>query len=319
MVLTMRSPLALGLVCLTVVGHDAFAQESGSPAKPPVASEATAADAEVVVKQQVLTLIEQVEVPAEDTGPLAEIKVREGQMVKVGQPLARVKADEARLQLKHATKERDIAKAQSENNVKIRFAEKRLELARSELKRAKDSRDKSPKSISQSQMDKLRLEVESGELEVEQANLDFTLAEMSSELKGMEVEIAQASLNRRELVSPVVGKVVEIKHRRGEWVKPGDTVLRIVRLDRLRVEGFLHVSQLTADFTGRPVTLLVDLPGRSMESFQGEVVFVSPEINPVSGEVRFRAEVVNKNAMLMPGLRGSLTIQPAKPKRVEEG
>ncbi len=273
---------------------------------------------DIVVKEQVLvTLIEQVQVPAEDTGPLAEIAVREGQTVKVGDTLARIKADEAQLELKRAKQDRDIATTQSTNDVRIRFAEKRLEAAQAELKRAEDSIAKSSKSISQSQMDKLRLDVESGELEVEQAKLDFRVAAMSSGLKSTEVEIAEASLKRRELLSPVDGKVVEIKLRRGEWVKPGDTVLRVVRLDRLQVEGFLHVTQLTDDFTGRPVTLTVDLPGRSMESFDGEVVFVSPEINPVSGEVRFRAELINKNGWLMPGLRGSLTIESAKPKAGE--
>ncbi|MDA1013469.1 MAG: HlyD family efflux transporter periplasmic adaptor subunit [Planctomycetota bacterium] len=261
-----------------------------------------------------VTLIEQMEVPAEDLGPISEVVVREGQSVKAGELLARVKADEAELRLEHAKKDLAVAKTQSSSDVKVRFANKRLELARSELARAEATLKKQPKGISQSEMDKLRLEVDSGVLAVEQSELDQTVAGLSAGLKQTEVAMAEREIARRKIVSPVDGKVVEIKRRRGEWVKPGDSVLRIVRLDRLRVEGFLHGNQLVDEFAGRPVTLTVDLPGRSMETFTGEVVFVSPEINPVSGEVRVWAEVINKKSLLMPGLRGSLTIHPAKPK-----
>ena len=271
---------------------------------------------DIEVKDSVLvTLIEQMEVPSEDHGPLSAVAVREGQLVKAGELLASVKADEARLRLEHAKKDLAVAKTQSSSDVKVRFAQKRLDLARSELARAEATLKKQPKGISESEMDRLRLEVDSGILAVEQAELEQTVASLSAGLKETEVAIAERELARRKIVSPVIGKVVEIKRRLGEWVKPGDSVMRIVRLDRLRVEGFLHVNQLAEELSGRPVTLMVDLPGRSMETFTGEVVFVSPEINPVSGEVRIWAEVGNPKSLLRPGLRGSLTIHRAKPKQ----
>ena len=61
---------------------------------------------------------------------------------------------------------------------------------------------------------------------------------------------------------------------------------------------------------GRRVTLSVDLGGKTANDFDGTVVFVSPEVNPVNGQVRVWAEVENKKLLLRPGVRGNLTIHP---------
>jgi len=104
--------------------------------------------------------------------------------------------------------------------------------------------------------------------------------------------------------------VVQVNLHRGEWVPAGKTVIRVLRVDRLRVEGFVQTRDLPGDLSGRRATLLVDLPGRAGAEFDGAVVFVSPEVNPVNGQVRVWAEVENPKLQMMPGLRGTLTIHP---------
>jgi macrolide-specific efflux system membrane fusion protein len=96
----------------------------------------------------------------------------------------------------------------------------------------------------------------------------------------------------------------------GEWVPAGKAVVRVLRVDRLRVEGFVQSKKATGDLVERRVTLTVDLGGKAASEFEGIVVFVSPEVNPVNGQVRVWAEVENKKLLLRPGLRGNLTIHP---------
>src|SRR5262249_21730328 len=98
----------------------------------------------------------------------------------------------------------------------------------------------------------------------------------------------------------------------GEWVEPGQTVLRILQMDPLRVEGFVPARQLTVDPTGRPARLSIDLPGRPGSEFLGRVSFVSPGVNPVNGQVRIWVEVANADLRLRPGLQGRLTIPLAE-------
>ncbi len=94
--------------------------------------------------------------------------------------------------------------------------------------------------------------------------------------------------------------MVRVDRHRGEWVEPGDPVLRILRIDRLRAEGFVKVRHTEHDLENCPVTLTVDLPGRPGTVFPGKVVFVSPEVDPVNAQVRIWAEIENRGKRLRP-------------------
>ena len=84
----------------------------------------------------------------------------------------------------------------------------------------------------------------------------------------------------------------------GEWAKPGDTVCRIVRMDRLRVEGFFKSDDPYKTWKGKPVIVSVDMPGSTQPlQFNGRIVFVSPLVE-AGGEYRVWAEVDNR---LVPG------------------
>ena len=84
-------------------------EPSGQP------NSADEADSRVLVIQPaVVTLIEQVEVPARVAGVLAEVAVREGTFVEQGELLARLVDDEAQLNLHMAGLELRIARRQAE-------------------------------------------------------------------------------------------------------------------------------------------------------------------------------------------------------------
>jgi multidrug efflux pump subunit AcrA (membrane-fusion protein) len=103
--------------------------------------------------------------------------------------------------------------------------------------------------------------------------------------------------------------IVSVAKHRGEWVKPGDTVARILRLDRLKAEGFLKVEHLTRDLNGCPVKLVVDLPGAPGREFAGKVTFLHPEIDPVNAQIRVWAEILNEDLRLRPGMRAKMILQ----------
>ena len=189
---------------------------------------------QIEVSSALIKLIEQVDVPAREAGVLVAVKVREGQMVDEGDQLAQIQDAEARLAAARAKIEVDIARKNAENDVNIRFAKKSAEVAKAELRRAQDSIDKYPKSISDTEMDRLRLTVERAVLEVEQAERDFEIAEFTRQIEENEHQFAEQKVERRKITAPISGVVVQVNRRRGEWVEPGDMVLRILRIDRLR-------------------------------------------------------------------------------------
>ena len=66
------------------------------------ASAAAASDEPIEVDQALVTLIEQVDVPAREAGVLATVNVREGQLVAVNDPLANLDDTQAQLAKKKA-------------------------------------------------------------------------------------------------------------------------------------------------------------------------------------------------------------------------
>lgn len=267
--------------------------------------------ARIEVPSALITLIEQVDVPAREAGVLTDVKANEGQMVEQHELLAQIADVEVRLAEDRVKTELEIARRKAQNDVNVRFARKSVEVAKAELNRGLESLAKYAKSISDSEMDRLRLTLQRTVLEVEQAQHDLDVAGFTQRIKENELQVAQRKVQRRKVVAPLDGVVVQVNRRRGEWVEPGETVLRILRIDRLRAEGFLSVSAVRGDLRDRPVVLTVDLPGEPKAEFPGKVVFLSPEIDPVNAQIRVWAEVENRGLRLRPGMRAKMTIEAA--------
>jgi macrolide-specific efflux system membrane fusion protein len=205
-----------------------------------------------------------------------------------------------------------IARAKAENDVAVRFARKAHEVAAAEYRRALESVEKFQKSVSQTELDQLRLTTEKALLGIEQAELEQSVARLAMRQKEAELDTARLKLERHRLRAPFAGMVAEIKKGRGEWVSPGDTVLRLVRLDRLRVEAFVPARDVVA-LQAQSVTVLVDVPGQGRARSIATLVFVSPEVNPVNGQVLIWAEVENHGLLLKPGQTATLAIENAAP------
>lgn len=288
----------MNIACLTCLTLTATVwQQSPAAQQPPVCS-------------VLITLSDQVEVPARAAGVLAEVPVRPGQIVDAGHLLARIEDEQPRLARQRAGIELEIARKQASNDVRVRYARKSAEVSQAELQRAVESIEKYKRSISETELDRLRLEAQRATLEVEQAEHDLDVAAHSARLKEAEHQTAEYEVQRRRIAAPIGGVIVEVHRRRGEWVEPGDAVMRLVRIDLLRAEGFLDARNLAIVSPGCRALLRVDLPHRPAAEFSGEVVFVSPEIDPVNGQVRFWAEIDNHQRLLRPGLQGTLTIEP---------
>jgi len=262
----------------------------------------------IKVESVVLRLLEEAEVPAQESGVVTSVAVREGQRVKKGELLTQIDDQVPRLAADAAKAQFEIARAKATNDVQIRFAKKSLEVSIAELRRSTESIERFPKSVSQSQLDVEKLSVEKNQLESEQAEEERKIAVLEMNAKQNELTATQAEVTRRRILAPFDGVIVQVYVRKGEWVKPGQQALRIVNVDRLKAEGFVPAAQATADLDGKPVTLTVEPVGNSAP-FAGTIVFVSPEMDPITGQVRVWAEIDNRNGRLRPGQPAEMTVR----------
>jgi macrolide-specific efflux system membrane fusion protein len=263
----------------------------------------------LVIESALLRLTQQIDVPARAQGQLASMSVAEGDAVKQGVQLAQIDDDEARLQQKKAAIELELQKEKVNNDVAIRTAKKTVEFHSAERDRLQQAAKRLPGSISASELEEHRFNAAQAELKLEDAQHDHQVDFQNMALKGVEVELGKHNIEIRRITAPVNGVVVEILKHPGEWVEPGEKVLRIVNIDKLRAEGLVNVNKVSANLVGTPVTISISLPEKGMTKFKGKVVFVSPEVSPINGQTRVWAEIDNSSGLLRPGLRPQMTIE----------
>ncbi len=306
--------LCLGFACFLVPG--AWSLQAAPPSTaistPSPALQAVDASQHAQIKLCLVSLIEDIQVPARETGALVSVDVVEGQFVTAGQLLAQVDDRQSKLDKLAAELERDAALAKAEDDIEVRYAEAALAVATAELARAQAIEAKSPGGVTQQEIQKLRLAKHRDELQIDRSKLEMRVAKMNAEVHQASVQAADDALARRQIVSPIDGVVVTNFHERGEWVSAGQPVFQVIRIDRLRVEGFLNASEYSPeDVAGRQVIVEVPVAGGRSARFQGQVVFISPIVQ-AGNKYRVRAEVANRSEnghpMLRPGMSATMNV-----------
>lgn len=280
----------------------------------PYALAQTASDG-VAVDSVVLRLIHEADAPAQEAGVVAEIAVREGDVVSKGDLLAQIDDAKSRLAVRSAELQLAIASAKARNDVQVRFAAKAREVAAAELRRSEESISAFPKSVSESQLDVERLTLQRTTLEEEQAQHEQELERLEMELRGAELAAARLDNKRRQITAPLDGVVVEVAAKLGEWLEPGQQAFRLVNTDRLKAEGFVSAAEAARPLRGARVRLTVPDDPRE---YTGRVEFVSPEIDPINNQVRVWAEVDNPHGALRPGQHAQMTIVPDPEEKLAE-
>jgi len=264
---------------------------------------------EIEVSATLLKIIETVEIPAQQSGVLRSMSVQEGDIVDRAQVIAKIDDDEKSLEVDKAQVEFQIADRKAINDVDIRFSRKSLEVAKAELDRSEEALTIAAKSVSQTEMDRLRLIVEKNTLEIEQAQEELEIARLTARLRETELDLVRTQLSKYEIKSPIEGMVVAVFRRAGEWIETSDALVKVVRIYRLRAEGFIRNEDALLDLLGSQAIVTVEIPNRDSIIANGTVVFVDPEVDPVNGQVRVWVDLANDQLRLRPGLRAQMMIE----------
>ncbi len=267
----------------------------------------------IFVKDCQISVDQKADVPAQEQGVLTRINVAEGAFVKEGQPLAQIDDSIPQMQLEVARYKLKAAQEEAKSDVNLRYTMATAETARSNYNRSVAANNRTKGSVPDEQLDEQRLKITEAELGNEKAVKDLNVAKAQAEVSDAEVRAADENLRHRKIDSPLDGDVSEIKFKRGEWVKPGDTVICIRQMNRLRVEGEVSMQECSPnEITGRPAVVQVELArGRKVE-FPATVVFVNPSVS-VGGGYKVRAMVENRQEkgqwLLRDGMPASMTIK----------
>ncbi len=267
------------------------------------------------LSQCVVSLIDEVEVPARVAGVLMTLQTEDGAAVREGlrvsrrQLLGKLDDADALARQKAAELEHRVAEGEAKKaEAGISAADATVAVAGAEVQESEAINRKAKGSIPPTQLRRQQLTEQRAKTEADVARREAETASLTVESKGAQVEVASINTNHHRIESPLDGTVVQVYKHEGEWVSPGDPIVRIVYLDKLRVEGYLDITrQLPEEVAGRPVRIELSLKNRK-EVFNGRISYVSPLVE-LSGAYRVWAEIENREKDGFPIARPGVTAE----------
>lgn len=263
----------------------------------------------ITVKECRLKVRDRRELAAERVGIIAEVAAQQGETIRGGSILVRLKDDVVR-----ATYE--TARKRAANDIEIRYAQKAKEVAYADLERALETNRLNPGTISSAEIEKLRLTAEKSDLQIEQAEHQMAVSLL-------EAEEAKAQLASYAITAPIHGRVSRVHKEVGEAVQQGEAILEIVNTDTLIAEGYISVVDLPRIRRGCFVSVTAD-----GLDYHGHIIDVEEEATFVGARIKVFAAVRNqavdpeteseREQRLIAGLTATMTIDPNRVATAEE-
>ncbi len=286
----------------------------------------------IVSEEGQLSLTSNIVVTSSLAGSVSIVNVKPGDTVHADDRLAQLDAEIAEAELVAAEAIYQAAKLESENDIDRQFALKTLGVRERELAQSEQANRRYAGTVTGTEIAKLQLTVEQSRLSIEQAEHERQKSQATADEKAAAMRIAQARLSKHSILAPVNGLVAEVSVDAGEWVDAGRPIMRLISLDPIRLECFVDGRIHGPELVGRAVEFRleptaaaksvnddlelaedVSLP-QSLDQlptpdiFRGQVVFVSSELHPVTGQTRLWAELPNPKHQLRAGMRGRIEV-----------
>lgn len=247
--------------------------------------------------------LESIELPSQESGVVASLEVTENDHVAANQIIVKLDTKVAELEKGVAGLQAQVTTAEANDESEIRLAEAFMEEAQLQVDIYEEMTSKGNSSD---------FDLRQKQLALAQTKVRITQARASKQQKDLRAKLAQASVvlgqqkaDRLILRSPIAGTVVKIDHRPGEWVQAGTALVKIIRLDELRVDCFVNINQRDpSTLVNQPVSVISNR-GQYENRFVGKITSFDPDVSS-TGSVRVHATIQNQKSgdqwLLLPGM-----------------
>jgi RND family efflux transporter MFP subunit len=224
-------------------------------------------------------------------GVISEVLVDKNSKVEKGTVVARLESS-----VETATAE--LRRLQANLNSDVDAQRLQLDFSQRNLERVTNLYEK--KAASFTELDKAKTERAIAAQQLQQAQDRKRQADL-------EYKRAQADLQKRTIVSPVSGIVVERFKQPGEHID-FEPVLKIAHLDPLKVEVFAPSSLYGAIKEGMKATVTPEL-GTTNKSYTADVILVDQVIDGPSNTFGIRLSIPNPDNKIPSGLKCKVSFQ----------
>ena len=221
--------------------------------------------------------IEDITLSFVQSGRVAKIHVKEGDLVQPGQLLVQLDDTAEQTQLL-------MLKEQSEDMTEVEGRRALLEQKRVYLERLQWAAGRGSAT---------EMEVKDARLEVQIAEFSLKKAEFDHEQNIRKYDEAKIRLNNMSLKSPIEGRVEKVEIDVGESIDGLVKALRIVKTDPLWID--VHKPLERRSPLKRGQTVRVVFPGSEKAPVNGKIIFIATVADAASSTLRVRIEVPNKS------------------------
>ena len=252
----------------------------------------------------------------DDDGNPVMIPMHRGMEVKEGEILGVQFNQAAHARLVAAERELEVAKKEAGKQLEVEVAEASKNVAKMEYKRAVNSNKRVPNSISEDEIWQKRFEWYRGEKSEDKARYDLEIAALAVDVKEAAIAIANADLEERLIRSPLSGQVDDIFKNRGEWLREGDNVLHVLRLDKINITADFDSEAVTPSMVqGKAVTVYVTKAGLDEpQKLEGVITYARPVLmmNRFVAYAEVKNSQIDGGWVLLPGMRVNLIVHKDK-------
>ena len=243
--------------------------------------------------------------------------LKENELVQKGDliatlELARFEAAEA--QARAMQKESDAERSAADAQVQQLVAQ--FEDADREYKRQLELQGQ--KAAVQREVDRAHTAMRVAKAQLDAANARLQRAQATYESAKAALDVAQVNVRDAKLFAPITGRVASVPFEIGAMVRPGDVVMRLVDLTKVKLVIGVVERKLAQLSEGQRVRIEVQAiqqdaratggVGSEARAWFGVVRVVPPAANPVTGLFDVEVEIDNKDGSLKPGMIGKAVV-----------
>ena len=252
----------------------------------------------------------------DDDGNPVMIPMHRGMEVKEGEILGVQYNQAAHARRTAAERELEVAKKEAGKQLEVEVAEASKNVALMEYKRAVNSNKRVPNSISEDEIWQKRFEWYRGQKSEDKARYDLEIAALAVDVKEAAIAVADADLEERLIRSPLSGQVDDIFKNKGEWLREGDNVLHVLRLDKINITADFDSEVVTPSMIqGKAVTVYVTKAGLDEpQKLDGVITYARPVLmmNRFVAYAEVKNTQIDGGWVLLPGMRVNLIVHKDK-------
>lgn len=266
-------------------------------------------------------------ISSQSAARIEEVLAREGDRVSAGQPLVRLRSDEAQAALeaaRAALREAEGRQRQLER-VQRPVAEQQLAQARANLEAARRELERARELVAQGYVSQSRADEAQRQVDTARAALASAQAQAEGAREGgIEAELArariaqaranlasaEARLDTLVLVAPADGVVLTRAAEPGDTAQVGRALLTMARAGATRIVATVDEKNLRWLAPGQKASALADaFPGRP---FEAALTWVAPSVDLQRGTVEVWLEVARPPEFLKPDMTVSVEMVVAR-------